>query len=141
MGNCLPGQNTTNQDTRESKKKPAASTGSSGQAKPVQNSRVNENDQAILKIKANMKKLKVYQEKLQLEATKQDERIKELIKEKQKDRAVLALRIKKLKLKELEKADGAMFMLQETISNIESAQMDVNVMQAMKQGEKVLSDL
>ena len=48
-------------------------------------------------------------------------RIKELIKEKQKDRAVLALRIKKLKLKELEKADGAMFMLQETISNIESA--------------------
>ena len=32
-------------------------------------------------------------------------------------------------------------MLQETISNIESAQMDVNVMQAMKQGEKVLSDL
>ena len=54
---------------------------------------------------------------------------------------MLALRIKKLKLKELEKADGAMFMLQETISNIESAQMDVNVMQAMKQGEKVLSDL
>ena len=48
-------------------------------------------------------------------------KIKELIKEKQKDRAVLALRIKKLKLKELEKADGAMFMLQETISNIESA--------------------
>ena len=44
-----------------------------------------------------------------------------MIKEKQKDRAVLALRIKKLKLKELEKADGAMFMLQETISNIESA--------------------
>ena len=32
-------------------------------------------------------------------------------------------------------------MLQETISNIESAQMDVNVMQAMKRGEKVLSDL
>ena len=32
-------------------------------------------------------------------------------------------------------------MLQETISNIESAQMDVNVMQAMKDGEKVLSEL
>ena len=107
----------------------------------MQNSRINENDQAILKIKASVKKLKVYSDKLQLEAKAQDAKIKEWIKEKQKDRAVLALRIKKLKLKELEKADGAMFMLQETISNIESAQMDVNVMQAMKQGEKVLSEL
>ena len=61
MGNCLPSQNTTNEDTRESKKKTATPpVVNSGQAKTVQNSRVNENDQAILKIKANMKKLKVY---------------------------------------------------------------------------------
>ena len=74
-----------------------------------------------MKIKANIKKLKVYSDKLQIDAKTQDAKIKELIKDKQKERAVLALRIKKLKLKELEKADGAMFMLQETISNIESA--------------------
>ena len=140
MGNCIKPSNADIEDSRE-KKKPAAVANNSGQAKTVQNSRVNENDQAILKIKANIKKLKVYSDKLQIDAKTQDAKIKELIKDKQKERAVLALRIKKLKLKELEKADGAMFMLQETISNIESAQMDVNVMQAMKDGEKVLSEL
>ena len=140
MGNCIKPSNAEIEDSRE-KKKPAAVANNSGQAKTVQNSRVNENDQAILKIKANIKKLKVYSDKLQIDAKTQDAKIKELIKDKQKERAVLALRIKKLKLKELEKADGAMFMLQETISNIESAQMDVNVMQAMKDGEKVLSEL
>ena len=140
MGSCIKPSNAEIEDPRE-KKKPAAVANNSGQAKTVQNSRVNENDQAILKIKANIKKLKVYSDKLQIDAKTQDAKIKELIKDKQKERAVLALRIKKLKLKELEKADGAMFMLQETISNIESAQMDVNVMQAMKDGEKVLSEL
>ena len=140
MGSCIKPSNADIEDSRE-KKKPAAVANNSGQAKTVQNSRVNENDQAILKIKANIKKLKVYSDKLQIDAKTQDAKIKELIKDKQKERAVLALRIKKLKLKELEKADGAMFMLQETISNIESAQMDVNVMQAMKDGEKVLSEL
>ena len=140
MGNCIKPSNADIEDSRE-KKKPAAVANNSGQAKTVQNSRVNENDQAILKIKANIKKLKVYSDKLHIDAKTQDAKIKELIKDKQKERAVLALRIKKLKLKELEKADGAMFMLQETISNIESAQMDVNVMQAMKDGEKVLSEL
>ena len=43
--------------------------------------------------------------------------------------------------KELDKAYGAQSLLQQTISNIESAQMDVNVYEAMKKGDQVLSEL
>ena len=43
--------------------------------------------------------------------------------------------------KELDKAFGAQSLLQQTISNIESAQMDVNVYEAMKKGDQVLSEL
>ena len=63
------------------------------------------------------------------------------MKDKQKERAVLALRLKKMKQAELEKTDGALFMLQEVVQNIETAQMNVNVYEAMKQGDKVLSQL
>ena len=43
--------------------------------------------------------------------------------------------------KELDKVYGAQSLLQQSIANIESAQMDVNVYEAMKKGDQVLSDL
>ena len=36
---------------------------------------------------------------------------------------------------------GAQTLLEETIHNIESAQMDVNVYEAMKKGDQVLTEL
>ena len=46
-----------------------------------------------------------------------------------------------MKQAELEKTDGALFMLQEVVQNIETAQINVNVMEAMKQGDKVITEL
>ncbi len=46
-----------------------------------------------------------------------------------------------MKQAELEKTDGALFMLQEVVQNIESAQMNVNVVEALKKGDKVLTEL
>jgi ribosomal protein S8 len=54
------------------------------------------------------------------------------VKEKNKQRALIALKHKKFIEKELEKAMGAQVLLEETIKNIESAQMDVNIYEAMK---------
>ena len=45
---------------------------------------------------------------------------------------MMALKHKKFLLKETEKAIGAQGLLQTTIVNIESAQMDVNIYEAMK---------
>ena len=59
----------------------------------------------------------------------------------QKQRAVVILKQKKFVGKELEKADGAYLMLQQTLSAIESAQADVEIMKALKQGDSVLKDL
>ena len=36
---------------------------------------------------------------------------------------------------------GAQVLLEETLKNIESAQMDVNIYEAMKMGDQVLSEL
>ena len=43
--------------------------------------------------------------------------------------------------KELDKAYGAQSLLETSIRNIESAQSDVNVYAAMKQGDKVITEL
>jgi hypothetical protein len=59
----------------------------------------------------------------------------------QKQRAVIYLKQKKFTLKELEKADGAYLMLQQTLQAIESTQADIEIMKALKQSDSVLKDL
>ena len=54
---------------------------------------------------------------------------------------MIALKHKKFLEKELDKANGAESMLQQTIQNIESAQIDVVVFEALKKGDQVLSEL
>ena len=51
------------------------------------------------------------------------------------------MRQKKYLTGQLDKVSGAQIMLDETVMAIESAQMDVEVFQAMKQGDQVLTDL
>ena len=107
----------------------------------VQKSRVNEQDKAVLEVKARLRKLKTYSDKLKIDVDKQNAKIQEHLREKNKQRALIALKHRKFMEKELDKAYGAQSLLQQTISNIESAQMDVNVYEAMKKGDQVLSDL
>ena len=70
-------------------------------------SRVNETDKAILDVKARLRKLKTYIDKLQLDTEKQQTKIQEHLKEKNKQRALLALKQRKFIEKELDKAMGA----------------------------------
>ena len=44
-------------------------------------------------------------------------------------------------VKELEKIDNATFLIEQTIQGIESAMHDVNVFEAMKEGDQVLKEL
>ncbi len=54
---------------------------------------------------------------------------------------MIALKHKKFMEKELDKAYAAQTLMEQTIRNIESAQSDVNVYEAMKQGDKVIEEL
>ena len=69
--------------------------------------RVNETDQAILDVKARQRKIRTYREGLVLKETETTEKIKELLKSGQKQRAILILKQKKYIEKEITKADGA----------------------------------
>lgn len=71
----------------------------------------------------------------------QNVKIKDFLKDKAKQRALIALKHKKFLEKEIDKATGAQQMLMQTINNIESAQMDVNVMDALKVGDQVITEL
>lgn len=103
--------------------------------------RITDADKAILDVKGRLKQIKIYKDKIDIQLKQQDERIRELLRNKQKQRAVIALKHKKFLEKEGEKAYGAQNMLQQTLQNIESAQMDVNVMEALKKGDKVITEL
>jgi len=103
-------------------------------------SRVNDADKSILEIKMRLKKLKMYSDKLSLEVKGQNEKIKELLKE-SKSRAMMALKHRKFMEKQVEKSYAAQGILEQTLRNIESAQMDVNIYDAMKQGDKVIEEL
>eukprot|EP00347_Sterkiella_histriomuscorum_P011315 403372921 len=106
-----------------------------------QKSRVNDTDKAILDIKARLRKLKTYIDKLNIDIDTQDQKIKEHLTQKSKQRALIALKHKKFLEQQHEKSMGAQVMLLQTIQNVESAQMDVNVFEAMKQGDSVLAEL
>ena len=102
---------------------------------------MDETDKAILDLKGRIRKVKTYLTKLQKQEDEAVAKCKELVKEGKKDRALIHLKKKKFVGKEIEKAQGAQLMLEETIQNVESAAADVNVMQALKTGDKVLKDL
>ena len=103
--------------------------------------RITENDRAIIDIKARMRKLRTYEEKLAEQDKAATAKIKELIKAGQKERAIIHLKQKKFVEAEVNKCNGAQIKLQETMQAIESAQADVEVFAALKQGDAVLKGL
>ena len=64
-----------------------------------------------------------------------------MLKSGQKDRALIQLKQKKFVEKEITKAEGAQSKLQEVLMNIESTAADAEIFAALKQGDKVLTDL
>ena len=88
-----------------------------------------------------MRKLRTYEEKLAQQDKEAMDKIKELIKAGQKERALIHLKKKKFVEAETAKLGGALFKLQETMQGIESAQADLEVFNALKQGDAVLKDL
>ena len=71
----------------------------------------------------------------------QDAKIRKLAKEGSKSRAIIALKHKKFMIKEQDKVAGAELLLTQTAQGIEAAKADLNVFEAMKQGDKVLKEL
>ena len=103
--------------------------------------RISDNDKAILDVKGRMRTLRTYEQKLVQQDKEATDKIKELIKAGQKERAIIHLKKKKFAEAETRKLEGAQIKLQETILAIESAQADLQVFAALKEGDAVIKDL
>lgn len=104
-------------------------------------SRVNENDRVIAELKLTRDKVKNYLKKLESSISACQSCVKECIRNKQKDKAMLALRKQKYLEKNLENGRGQLLNLEGQILSIENAQIQKNVYEALKEGNEYLKNL
>jgi charged multivesicular body protein 6 len=104
-------------------------------------SRVNESDKVIAELKITRDKVKNYLKKLESTIAACQSCVKECIRNKQKDKAMLALRKQKYLEKNLETGRGELLNLEGQIVSIENAQIQKNVYEALKQGNDFLKSM
>ena len=103
--------------------------------------RVNENDRVIAELKLTRDKVKNYLKKLEASISSCQVCVKDCIRSKQKDKAMLALRKQKYLEKNLENGRGQLLNLEGQILSIENAQIQKNVYEALKEGNEYLKNL
>ena len=113
----------------------------SGKNKNTSSSRINKDDKAIAEVKLTKDKVRNYLQKLERSIGICKDAVKECIRNKQKDKAMLALRKQKYLEKNLETGRDELLNLENLVLNIENAQMQKNVYEAMKQGNDFLKNM
>jgi len=101
-------------------------------------SRITDQDKAILNLKKQRDQLKQYQKKIQSVLEKEKELAKKLLKEGKKDRAKLLLRKKKFQEGLLEKTDGQLDNLERLVQDLEFSQVEQQVLDGLKEGNAAL---
>lgn len=104
-------------------------------------SRVTEQDKAILQLKQQRDKLKQYQKKINVQIEKDRNVAKQLLHDGKKEKAKLMLRKKKFQESLLEKTDGQLDNLDRMVHDLEFAQVESQVIQGLKVGNESLKKL
>lgn len=104
-------------------------------------SRVTEQDKAVLQLKQQRDKLKMYQKKIEIQLEKDRLTVKQLLASGRKERAKLILRKKKFQESLLEKTDSQLENIDQMVNNIEFAQIEIQVVQGLKSGNEALNKL
>ncbi|XP_013399205.1 charged multivesicular body protein 6-B [Lingula anatina] len=104
-------------------------------------SRVTEQDKAVLQLKQQRDKLKQYQKKITVQLEKDRNVAKQLLKDGKKERAKLLLRKKRFQEGLIEKTDNQLDNIDKMVHDIEFAQIETQVIDGLKQGNDSLKKL
>ncbi|XP_046745208.1 charged multivesicular body protein 6 [Diprion similis] len=104
-------------------------------------SRVTEQDKAVLQLKQTRDKIKQYQKRIEQSIEKERLIAKQLIHDGKKDRALLLLRKKKFQEQLLSKTDSQLENLEHMMHDLEFAQIELKVIDGLKVGNTALKKL
>lgn len=102
---------------------------------------ITDKDRAVLELKNARDRLKKYRKKLEKDSEKLQAQALQLIKLKHKDRALLVLKLKRFKEKEVSNADGQLLTVLEMIDNVEWESSNMEVLKALKSGTNMLNKM
>ena len=103
--------------------------------------KLDEQEAAILDCKMCRDKIKKYIKNLEKNAAIKKEKAKEALKAKNKDRAKMNLRLEKMYREQIKSADAQLEMIENQISQIETAQAQKDALTVLKEGNEVLKKL
>lgn len=119
----------------------SSNSGSSNNNNNSNQSKLTEKDKAVLDLKNARDKLKKFQKKLETESDQLTEKARELLRMQYKDRALLVLKLKKYKKERIDSIESQLFTVQEQIDTLDWAVINVQVLQAMRNGTDELTRL
>lgn len=103
--------------------------------------RVTDQDKAVLELKTQRDKLKQLQKKITLQMEKEREKARELLKEGKKEKAKRLLRHKKFGETQIEKMDGQLENIDRMVHDLEFAQIEAQVLKGLQAGNESLKQL
>lgn len=109
--------------------------------KKKEESRVTDQDRAVLQLKQQRDKLKQYQKKINVQLDKDRQVAKQLLRDGKKEKAKLLLRKKKFQESLLGKTDGQLENIERMVHDLEFAQIEAQVVQGLKMGNESLKKM
>ncbi|XP_061562555.1 charged multivesicular body protein 6-like isoform X1 [Phycodurus eques] len=104
-------------------------------------SRVTEQDKAVLQLKQQRDKLRQYQKKIGLQLEKERLLAKQLLKDGRKDKALLLLKKRRYQDQLLDKTDNQISNLERMVQDLEFAQIEKKVIDGLRVGNECLKKM